>query len=151
MVEKIINNGICHIKVQSCIMDLKLRKWILALHILPSCWSLGTHCQLGTTGSSVFISPALAHGTGSSWEAGVLLCAEDEQCQCCAGELIQRPGQYFVLHAEARERGAHICSVCSEVHQWIPWGVEIQTRAQWTFLEHCCQATVAHGGLTSTG
>lgn len=111
----------------------------------------GYSLPLGTTGSSVFISPALAHGTESSWEAGVLLCAEDEQWQCCAGELIQRPGQYFVLHAEARETGAHICSVCCEVHQWIPWGLEIQTRAQWTFLEHCCQATAAHGGLTSRG
>lgn len=87
-------------------------------------------------------------GLRSSREAGVLLCAGDEQCQCCGGELIQRPGQCFLLQAEARKTEAHICSVCCELHQWIPWGVEIQTRAQWTFLEHSCQATIAYGGLT---
>lgn len=57
----------------------------------------------GITGSSVFISPALAHGTESSWEAGVLLCAEDEQCQCCGGELIQRPGS--ILCSACRSQG----------------------------------------------
>lgn len=145
---KIINNRICHIKVKSCIMDLGLRKGILAFHILPSCWSLGTHCHLAQQDHLSSFPQPWHVGLRSSWGAEVLLCAEDEQCQCCGGELIHRPGQFFILHAEARKTETHICSVCCEVHQWIPWGVEIQTRAQWTFPEHCCQATIAHGGLT---
>lgn len=71
---KIINNGICHIKAKSCIMALQLRKGILAFHILPCCWSLGTHCHLAQQ-DHLLISPVLAHGTEEltgSW--GAALC-----------------------------------------------------------------------------
>lgn len=50
-------------KVKSCIRDLGLRKGILAIHILPSCWSLGTNCHLALQ-DHLSISPfPLAHGT----------------------------------------------------------------------------------------
>lgn len=144
---KIINNGICHIKVKSCIMDLQLRKGILALYILPSCWSLGTHCHLAQQDHlSSFPQPWYeteehmgSRGAALCWEwaVSVLWGRADSETRS-------------ILPSACRsqeDRSTHLqCLLWSAPVDSL--GVEIQ-RAQCTFLEHCCcQATVAYGGLT---
>lgn len=91
-----------HIKLKSYIVDLQMRREILA-SVLPSCWSLATA-----------ISPALTNGVEGLMRKLQCCCADNEQCQYCGGELIQRLGilllsTFFCMQKPGGQK--HMCAV----------------------------------------